>query len=675
VLQAFLSIVPVTILVLAALVAERRRAEAAEREQRERFEVTLSSIGDAVIATDPQGRVTFMNAVAASLTGWRAAEALGKDIAEVFQLINEHTRQGVDNPVVKVIREGTVAGLANHTVLVSRDGVERLIDDSGAPIRDPEGRLLGVVLVFRDITQRRHAAVAQAYLAAIVESSDDAIIGKTLEGNIVSWNRGAERLYGYSAAEVIGGPITILVPPDRPDEVLTILQRLRRGQAIDHYETVWTRKDGQAIPVSLTISPILDSDRTIIGASTVARDITARKQAEAEAERRRRESELLAELAQSLNASLDLDTVLQRVVAGAKELCGSERALIMLREPGSEAMVVRYEVGNPQTAYAGLRIEPSKGIGGQVLLTERAMRTNDYAADPRFSKDYLAGARAEGKLAVVAVPIPIGPRIEGLFYVSNPSTHPFTARDEEILQRLAAHAAIAMQNAGLYGSAQEELARRTQAEAQLTALLREKELLLREIHHRVKNNLQIISSLLELQSDAIHDPGVLALFQDSQQRIHSMALVHEILYQSQDLGRVDVGAYLQSLSAQLLRSYSVDPQRVTLRSHMDRVLLDLNQAIPCGLILNELLTNAFKHAFPDGRVGEIHVALHTNPARQVTLMVQDTGIGLPEGLDFRHTDSLGLQLVCLLTEQLEGTITLARQEGTTFTLIFPPKLP
>jgi PAS domain S-box-containing protein len=252
----------VTILVLAALVAERRRAEAAEREQRERFAVTLSSIEDAVIATDPQARVTFMNAVAALLTGWRAAEALGKNIAEVFQIINEHTRQGVDNPVVKVIREGTVAGLANHTVLVSRDGVERLIDDSGAPIRDPEGRLLGVVLVFRDITERRHAALAQAYLAAIVESSDDAIIGKTLEGNIVSWNRGAERLYGYSAAEVIGGPITILVPPDRPDEILTILQRLRRGQAIDHYETVWTRKDGQAIPVSLTISPILDSDRT-----------------------------------------------------------------------------------------------------------------------------------------------------------------------------------------------------------------------------------------------------------------------------------------------------------------------------------------------------------------------------------------------------------------------------
>jgi PAS domain S-box-containing protein len=675
VLQAFMAIVAVTILVLAAVVAERRQAEAAEREQRERFEVTLSSIGDAVMATGPQGRVTFMNSVATSLTGWQATEALGKNIAEVFQIINERTRQGVDDPVAKVIREGTVTGLANHTALVSRDGVERPIDDSGAPIRDQEGHLRGVVLVFRDISERRHAEATQAYLAALVDSSDDAIIGKTLEGRIVSWNRGAERIYGYAAAEVIGRSITILAPLDRPDEIPAILQRLRDGQAIDHTDTVRVRKDGQTIPVSLTISPVRDSNGNIIGASTVARDITTRKQAEAEAERRQRESALLAELAQSLNASLDLDTVLQRVVAGAKELCSSERALIMLREPGSEAMLVRYEVGDPDMAYAGLRIELGKGIGGQVLLTGRAMRTNDYAADPRFSKDYLPGARAAGKLAVVAVPILIGPRVEGVFYVSNPSTHPFTARDEDILQRLAVHAAIAMQNAVLYGRAQEELASRTQAEAQLTALLREKELLLREIHHRVKNNLQIISSLLELQSDTIQDPSVLALFNDSQQRIRSMALVHEILYQSQDLAQVDVGAYLQSLSVQLFRSYGVDAQRIALRTDMERVLLDIDRAIPCGLILNELLTNVFKYAFPEGRAGEIRLVLRADPARHVTLMVQDTGVGLPEELDFRYTESLGLQLVCMLTEQLGGTITLTRQGGTTFTLTFVAKLP
>ncbi len=148
VLQTFMSLVAVTILILAAVIAERGQTEATAREQRERFEVTLFSIGDAVIATDSQGRVTFLNPVAEALTGWPEAEALGKDITAVFQIVNEYTRQVVEHPIAKVIRVGTVVGLANHTLLIARDGVEHPIDDSGAPIHDPQGRLLGMVVVF-----------------------------------------------------------------------------------------------------------------------------------------------------------------------------------------------------------------------------------------------------------------------------------------------------------------------------------------------------------------------------------------------------------------------------------------------------------------------------------------------------------------------------------------------
>jgi PAS domain S-box-containing protein len=143
-----MSLVAVTILLLAAVIAERGQTEATAREQRERFEVTLFSIGDAVIATDSQGRVTFLNPVAEALTGWPEAEALGKDITAVFQIVNEYTRQVVEHPIAKVIRVGTVVGLANHTLLIARDGVEHPIDDSGAPIHDPQGRLLGMVVVF-----------------------------------------------------------------------------------------------------------------------------------------------------------------------------------------------------------------------------------------------------------------------------------------------------------------------------------------------------------------------------------------------------------------------------------------------------------------------------------------------------------------------------------------------
>jgi two-component sensor histidine kinase len=183
--------------------------------------------------------------------------------------------------------------------------------------------------------------------------------------------------------------------------------------------------------------------------------------------------------------------------------------------------------------------------------------------------------------------------------------------------------------------------------------------------------MQIVSSLLELQSDVIDDATLLAQFRDSQDRIRSMALVHETLYQSQDLARLDLARYIHTLSAQLVQSYSVDPRRITVQIQVEPVILDIDQAIPCGLILNELLSNAFKYAFPQNRSGTVHVELHADTAQQAVLVVRDNGTGFPDAIDFRHTESLGLQLVAMLTEQLQGTIALERAGGTTFTLTFP----
>ena len=366
------------------------------------YAVTLASIGDAVITTDAQGRVTFLNGEAERLTGWTNADAAGKPLPIVFKIVNEETRLTVEDPVEKVFRTNGVVGLANHTVLIARDGREFIIDDSGAPIRNAEGKIIGVVLVFRDntakkraedairesqalyfslvnempagvfrkdaagrfvfvnsafcklkgmkaeqflgktalelgltdtvlatsganhheqimktgqrievheeyihpdgrtlffeviksptydangkiagsqaimfdVTERLKVEQSHARLATIVEFSDDAIIGKNLDGIITSWNRGAEHVFGYAAAEAIGRPLLILFPPEREHEEHEILEKIRRGETVEHFETVRVCKDGKRIDVSVTISPLKDGNGKIIGASKIARDIT-----------------------------------------------------------------------------------------------------------------------------------------------------------------------------------------------------------------------------------------------------------------------------------------------------------------------------------------------------------------------------------------------------------------
>ncbi len=269
-------------LFISALAARSARAEASARADRESLQTTLRSIGDAVIATDAAGRVRFMNPVAERLTGWPLAEARGRPLAEVFRIVNEVTRATVESPVEKVLREGKVVGLANHTVLIARGGGEVPIDDSGAPIRDARGRTSGVVLVFHDVTEARKVERARALQAAIVESSSEAVIGKTLDGTVTSWNAAAERMYGHAAEEAVGRHISFIVPDELREDLSEIMARLARGERVARDETVRVRKDGSHVEVSLIVSPIRDEEGQLVGASTVARDITAQKRADAE---------------------------------------------------------------------------------------------------------------------------------------------------------------------------------------------------------------------------------------------------------------------------------------------------------------------------------------------------------------------------------------------------------
>jgi PAS domain S-box-containing protein len=221
-----------------------------------------------------------------------------------------------------------------------------------------------------------------------------------------------------------------------------------------------------------------------------------------------------------------------------------------------------------------------------------------------------------------------------------------------------------------FGKIMRDRTAQRQLEAQLRGSLQDKEVLLKEVYHRIKNNLQVVVSLLDLQADALEDPQARAVFDDCQRRIQAMALVHEALYQSSSLARVHIGDYARRLAGDLLRAQSVQPEHIRLTLEADDVWLSAEKAMPCGLILNELLTNCAKHAFPAGRAGEIRLIVQADAEAQVALSVCDNGVGFPEGLDFRNTASLGMQLACLLTEQLGGTIALERRHGTAVTIRF-----
>ncbi|TSA54660.1 MAG: response regulator [Planctomycetaceae bacterium] len=216
-----------------------------------------------------------------------------------------------------------------------------------------------------------------------------------------------------------------------------------------------------------------------------------------------------------------------------------------------------------------------------------------------------------------------------------------------------------------------EIAERKRAEENVRQSLLEKEVMLKEIHHRVKNNMQVISSLLNLQAGYIEDERALDLFKECQNRVRTMSLIHERLYQAEDLASINFTEYIRRLTGNLLVVYRIDTGIIKLNIYVEDVFLDINKSIPCGLIINELVSNVFKHAFPEGSEGEVSITLTEDKVdKKYTLIVSDDGVSFPEGLDFRETETLGMRLVNILTEQLHGTIELDRSGGTSFKIVF-----
>jgi len=286
-------------------------------------------VGDAVVVADAKTqRIVLWNPAAEKMFGYRPSEALEMRVeALVPEPLKARHRAGI----TRYGETGHGPAIDSHAPLdlpaVRKDGREIRVELSLSPIEPldetdgPNGGKRFVLAIIRDATERRWAEEARSRLAAIVESSDDAIIGKTLDGTITSWNSGAEKIYAYAADEVVGRSITVLVPPDRPDEIPEILSRVRRGEKVDHYETVRVCKDGSHIHVSLTVSPIKDADGNVVGASTVARDVTERRLAEEEIQRlnetlEKRVAERTAQLAER---ERQLGELVARLIAAQEE--------------------------------------------------------------------------------------------------------------------------------------------------------------------------------------------------------------------------------------------------------------------------------------------------------------------------------------------------------------------
>lgn len=217
---------------------------------------------------------------------------------------------------------------------------------------------------------------------------------------------------------------------------------------------------------------------------------------------------------------------------------------------------------------------------------------------------------------------------------------------------------------------QKELSERKRAGKMIKASLKEKDILLKEIHHRVKNNLQVISSLLYLQSRKIRDKETFEMFNESQNRVKSMALIHEKLYRSKDFMNIDFSEYIKNLTSYLSESYKINAEKINIGVHVENVSLSIDKAIPCGLIINELVSNSLKYAFSDERKGHIEINMDSINHNKVRLAVADNGIGLPKNVKLQNAKTLGLRLVGMLTEQLNGTIDLLRDEGTEYKITF-----
>jgi two-component sensor histidine kinase len=383
---------------------------------------------------------------------------------------------------------------------------------------------------------------------------------------------------------------------------------------------------------------------------------------------------LLHEVGLTLTRQRHIEGILQDVAHILEKRLDYDRGMILLAD--NERTVLNFKAGFGYTEdelsslrRASFRLRPdSKGILVVCFRERRPFLVNDIdEIKHELSPHSLDFVREMGVKSFICCPIVCVDDTIGVIAVDNVKTKRILLQsDIDLLMSLSPEIGISIQNAMVTDMQERQFNALLAGEEKIRASLKEKEVLIKEIHHRVKNNLQIVSSLLYLQAARTEDPGAVSALTESRARVRSMALIHEKLYQSPNLASVDMGQYTRSLVSEIQYSHRTEDSSVRLTVNIGDITLGITEAIPCGLIINELVSNAVKHAFPKGGEGEITIQLIRESAKHIALTVSDNGIGFPEHVDFRNSPSLGLSLVNSLVQQLDGSIELDRRAGTTF---------
>jgi PAS domain S-box-containing protein len=541
----------------------------------------------------------------------------------IERAIHPDDRAAVERSNLSVINDKKPIPLEYRVVLP--DGRVRVVwGEAGELVLGEGGEPVLLTGIVQDITERKKAEQAlresEERYRLLAENSQDVIWTMNFEGRFTYFSPSTVQLRGYAPEEQVGLTWDKVIAPESVAIVQPKFQKgvegVLSGLPMEtlSLETEQPRKDGSKVWTESTVGGLYDSSGKCTGFLGVTRNIAERKEAEMALKRS------LSLLQATLESTADGVLVVDR---SGKITDFNERFAQLWRIP-------------------------------KAVLDSR---------DDNRALEYVLDQLSDPQRFIA--------KVQELY--GNPDTDSFDLlefKDGRIFERYSMPQRIDGEPVGRVWSFR-DITEREKAEEQIKASLREKEVLLKEIHHRVKNNLQVISSLLNLQSGYVKDKHSLELFKESQNRVRSMALIHEKLYQSKDFANIDFALYVKNLTTFLYRSYVVDPNVVTLVMDIQDIRLKIDKAIPCGLIINELVSNSLKYAFPIGNSGRVFVGLSAADDSTLSLVVSDNGVGLPEHINFRATESLGLQLVASLADQLGATVEVKRVGGTGYGIRFP----